>query len=212
MLASCESRWFFPIESFVVPQTLLTRFGSKQPAGERIDRYLWLQGSAAVGVKWRGGEQAVFEVKSLVSSPRAWRFKPGIGGQIDQWTKWRVSDPQLGVVDQIFAASATWVSIRKKRFLRHFQPGPVEVPEISFAQGCNAELTAIEIVGQARRAFWCSLGFEAYGAEKDVLSILDSTAETVFASDPGIWSETLSRALPVSYPVWLTLAVHRPER
>jgi hypothetical protein len=209
MLTSCESRWFFPTSTFAVPTSVLRQFGANEPAGERVDRYLLLPGTSAVGVKWRGGDRIAFEIKALVTSPKPWNFKPGIGGLIDQWVKWSVSDPQVEAVERIFVASATWVSIRKKRFLRYFCRDGAHSIEASqplqCAESCQVELTAIEILDQIRSPYWCSFGLEAYG--RDPISILDSTAEQVFAPAGQLWLETLTGAWPVSYPNWLVMAV-----
>jgi hypothetical protein len=106
-------------------------------------------------------------------------------------------------------ASAIWVSIRKKRFLRYFCWDGAHAIEVSQPRGCadscQVELTAIEIADQIRCPNWCSVGLEAYGREP--ISILDATAEQVFSSAHRLWSETLISALPVSYPNWLVMAV-----
>jgi hypothetical protein len=209
MITSCESRWFFPVPTFAVPAPVLDEFGANEPVSERVDRYLLLPGTSAVGVKWRGGDKVAFEIKALVSSPRPWKFKPGIGGLIDQWIKWSIGDPQVGAVEQIFVASATWVSIRKKRFLRCFCWDGAQAIEVAqplqCTDSCQVELTAIEIVDQISRPYWCSFGLEAYGGEP--ISILAATAEQVFAPARQLWLETLTGALPVSYPNWLVMAV-----
>src|SRR5262249_6912205 len=120
-----------------------------------------------------------------------------------------ISDPQVAAVEQVFVASAIWVSIRKKRFLRYFCWDGAHAIEVSrplqLAEFCQVELTVIEIMDQTRCPYWCSVGFEAYGREPT--SILDSTAEQVLTPARHVWLETLTRALPVSYPNWLVMAV-----
>jgi hypothetical protein len=186
MELSAEMRWFWAGNGKDAPfRALGTRLGLG-PAEVRTDHYLVFPGSG-VGVKMREGR---LEIKQRLGS----RAETDWEGIMEHWVKWSAD-----AAPDHFRGNGTWRAVRKSRRLLVLVRGEAELvpapPESDPGEGCNLELTELEMNGT--RAW--TLGFEAYGASRRE-QLLESVLRR-YAAD--------LRAIPVligqsmGYPEWL---------
>jgi hypothetical protein len=208
MLHSAEIRWFIPGQ---LPDEVRDWFSagrSLTPESSRGDRYLVFPGCDTVGVKLREGK---LEIKPRTTSPRSVSPVSGVSGLADAWVKWSFGSDGLRTLKPELLQSGLWVEVRKERTIRKFSADSGSVLEVQPEQkplpnaGCNVELTAIEI--DARRPNWYSLGFEAFGEQKKVESILDETVRLFFGAQPPLPEMSLGEKESLSYPGWLAQLV-----
>jgi hypothetical protein len=141
------------------------------------------------------------EVKGIVMTRRSPELEP-LAPHIEIWCKWFCTIPGVKTDD---------VAVTKTRWLRKFDTskyvrseiplGANERPKADYLlplQGCNVELTEIEIAGHAAR--WWTLGFKAFG---DLDSVPTNLTPTVLPEKPLLLRVMGSGAF-LSYPVWLS--------
>ena len=203
MWPTVEVRWFYPGQ---VPGQLVAWF--RQVVGEpeeqlgRVDHYLRLESTEALGIKMREGR---IEIKQRQQRLGLVRFQVGIAGQVEAWRKWSFGLAWAGA----FAPPSSWIAVEKKRTLHRVQIGGegliVPLPAGSYeAVGCGLELTRIGVGG----AIWWSLGLESFGPEATLRDSLMAVAGHLFASGT---VPQLEAAVSCGYPRWLQRAAGSNE-
>jgi hypothetical protein len=118
---------------------------------------------------------------------------------IEIWCKWSCTIPGFRLTDE--------VAITKTRWLRKFDTSKYVRSEIPLdaggrpnkgyslpVQGCNVELTEVQIVGHSE--VWWTLGFEAFGD-------LDGVSTKPHADFKPVLERIVATGAFVSYPAWL---------
>jgi hypothetical protein len=200
MWPTVEVRWFYPGR---VPAPPLAWF--RQVAGEpeeqpcRVDQYLRLRSTEALGIKLREGR---IEVKQRQRGLGLVRFQEGVAGRVEAWVKWSfaLAGEDAGLAGALEPASS-WIAVEKTRTLRLFQVVGegriVPLPAGSYeTHGCGLELTRISVRGTE----WWSLGLEAYGPEATLQEELVAIAKHLFARGAAPRFEATDSC---SYPKWL---------
>jgi hypothetical protein len=199
---SAEIRWFWKEE---IPVGIRDWFfqGEPRPGGGppfRTDRYISQVNSNQIGIKERGGKHG-FEIKGLVATSKREELKR-IASYFEIWCKWSCIAPYLDRAEK--------VTTHKTRWLRKFDTAGSEIIQIPLdengnpkpgyirpSQGCNVELTKVEIPDQSQ--VWWTLGFEAFG---DITTAQLSLLRVAIPED-----STLSDLVPtghfMSYPAWI---------
>jgi hypothetical protein len=200
MMTSAELRWFWRGRC---PQPVYDWFfeSGLPPGGgfSRVDRYIPQRGEPEMSLK-RRGDKPDFEVKGLVSTRRSPELEP-LAPHIEIWWKWPCTIPWVKTDD---------LAVTKTRWLRKFDTSKYVRSEISLGanekptpghslpvQGCNVELTEVEMAGYAER--WWTLGFEAFG---DFESLPTNLTLTVLLEKP-LLLRTMGPGAFLSYPAWL---------
>jgi hypothetical protein len=202
MVTSAELRWFWrgrcprPVYDWFFKTGL-------PPGGgfSRVDRYIPQRGEPDIGLK-RRGDKPDFEVKGLVTTRRSPELEP-LAPHIEIWCKWPCTIPAVKTGD---------LAVTKTRWLRKFDTskyvrseiplGSSEKPTQGYslpAQGCNVELTEIEIVGHAGRCW--TLGFEAFG---DLEGVSTNLTLVVLPDKPAL-ARLVASGVFLSYPAWLRM-------
>jgi hypothetical protein len=157
----------------------------------RTDEYLVDSSQRALGIKKRGGQEAV-EIKGLIESREATAELAGCVSPIELWAKWLSSALALD--------SAALIKVRKRRWMRKFRlvtGAAVECTGSTEARtsGCDAELTLLAVDGSA----WWTFGLEAFGDLEQVENDLAVTVAVLADRNPPAlpWGEAKS------YPRWL---------
>jgi hypothetical protein len=195
MWPTVEVRWFYPGR---IPGPLQAWFRQVEGEGEeqpcRVDHYLRLGATEALGIKMREGR---IEIKQRRRRLGLFRFHERVAGQVEAWRKWSFALAGTGAL----VPASSWIAVEKARTLVQFQVGSegriLPLPAGSYeAQGCGLELTRIVIRG----ADWWSLGFEAFGPEARLQENLVAVAKHLLGSEaaPG-----LEDAASCGYPRWL---------
>ena len=200
MWPTVEVRWFYPGQ---VPSSLMAWFRQVEGDAEeqpcRVDHYLRLETTEALGIKLREGR---IEIKQRRHRLGLVRFHEPVAGQIEAWRKW--SFALTGAVASLggsLAPASAWIAVEKERTLLLYQVGSgeriVPLPAGSYEPyGCGLELTRI----RARGAAWWSLGFEAFGQEANLQQSLVAVARHLLASGT---VPRLEAAASCGYPRWL---------
>ena len=166
----------------------------KQPI--RVDHYLRLPDNDSLGIKLR---KRRLEIKQRQQQLGVVDFHQRVSGLVEQWRKW--SFPLAQTEPPLFGSDAAWIAIAKRRRLRRYRitvDRQVEgvTAEVVPAQGCELELSQIEVTGQQ----WWSICFEAFGQEASLQDYLRLVARHVFeATEPPL----LEIKASCSYPAWL---------
>lgn len=214
---SAEVRWFLPSTE----TERRTAFGAWFEAGAfalggklstpRDDVYL-REANIELGIKDRGGKPGL-EVKALVGEAGEVRLAGG-GATVQIWTK---------VTSKVLALPTDRLLVRKWRRLRKFDCADA-VREVELGggasgeepkegswptSGCNVEWTRIDVNGTE----WWSFGMEAFAADGDPNSLVQSLKRTVEALEKrgtppkldGSWIES-------SYPKWMATHYPTPPR
>lgn len=201
MPANVEVRWFF---ENALPDEVgrwFARGGPASLAGPREDHYLLFPSSLGLNVKLREGR---LEVKALVRALGVRTFTAAAAGNVQLWEKRFGGDAALREFEKLRAtASHLWIAVRKERTLRTFSPdgdSPTEVPagKVFLSEGCNVELTNIQVNGSA---YW-SFALEAFGEPSRAEQHLQRVAGVVLADKhrpPHPFPAADSR----SYPEWI---------
>ena len=180
---SAEVRWFFrqPPSGAVS-----AAFDAAGPPETRIDSYLVLPGTDALGVKVRGGSTSL-EFK-LRSGPGSRIDLPSGGsGQLEAWQKWSFDrSPVSRLLPRLGLPGHRWIKVVKRR-------RTLTIPHRDDS-GCTVELTALEAAGRS----FTTLGFEASGQSSDLVAALRSATDLFFAS-----VELPDADLSCGYPGWL---------
>ncbi len=203
MLPTAEVRWFY---QGVSPAEVLAWFqrGERQPERQprRVDYYLHLVEDDSLGIKLREGR---IEVKVRLQQQGIVRFHERVAGLVEHWRKWSF---QLAQADDtltgLLTPASSWIAVKKERQLYTVQlTAHKRIVTLSAednpAEGCNLELTSIEVGGKQ----WWSLGFEAFGDELTIGENLRLVAETILTDDSG--PPALGAEHSYGYPKWLAL-------
>jgi hypothetical protein len=202
MWPTVEVRWFYPGQT---PSPLLAWFHQVEGEAEaqpcRVDHYLRLKATEALGIKLREGR---IEIKQRQRRLGLVRFHERVAGQVEAWRKWSfaLTGAGAGLAGSLVPASA-WIAVEKERTLLLFRVAGggriVSLPPASYeAYGCGLELTRI----RAKGAAWWSLGLEAFGQEATLQESLVTVARHLLASEAG---PHLDSAASCGYPRWLNL-------
>jgi hypothetical protein len=178
MLVSAEIRWFW---RKTCPPLVAEQFHRRDgESRSRTDIYLRLPGQSELGIKRRGSKPGL-EIKGLVALRPLPIGLPASACQL--WCKWSAESK---VPDE-------WPQypIAKTRWLRHFGAAP----EDGSQQGCQMELTKLEIPGGD---IWWTLGFEASGAFDRLVSQL-----TAAVGQAGLTTDAVRDGHFLSYPAWI---------
>ena len=148
----------------------------------------------------RRGDKPDFEVKGLVTTRKSPELEP-LAPHIEIWCKWPCTIPGVKT-DDLAVTKTRWLrKFDTSKYVRSEIPlGANEKPTPGYslpAQGCNVELTEIEMAGHAGR--WWTLGFEAFG---DFESSPTNLTLTVLPEKPLLLRIVGSGAF-LSYPAWL---------
>lgn len=201
MMTSAELRWFWPGNC---PRPVHDWFfGSGLPPGgglPRVDKYALQRRAADIGIKRRGNKPE-FEVKGLVTTRRIPELEP-LAPHVEIWCKWSCTIPDLNSRDELAVAKARWLrKFDTAKYVRAEIPLDAdEKPTKGYslpAQGCNVELTDVQIPGQA--GAWWTLGFEAFG---DLDSVPANLTLTVLPEKPAL-ARIVASGEFLSYPAWL---------
>jgi hypothetical protein len=185
MMTSAELRWFWrgscpqPVHDWF--------FTSGLPPGgglTRVDRYAPQRRGGDIGIK-RRGDKPEFEVKGLVATRRISELEP-LAQHVELWCKWSCAIPGLTLRDDLATTKTRW--LRKFDTVKHVRAEiPLDANEKPTkghslpAQGCNVELTDVQIPGHA--GAWWTLGFEAFG---DLDSVSANLTLTVLPEKPAL--------------------------
>ena len=200
MTASAELRWFWRGRC---PQPVYDWFfrSGLPPGGglTRIDRYIPQRGEPGIGLK-RRGDKPDFEVKGFVTTRSSPELEP-LAPHIEIWCKWPCTIPGVRTDD---------LAVTKTRWLRKFDTSKYVRSEIALganeeptsgyslpAEGCNVELTEIEMAGHAGK--WWTLGYESFG---DFENVPTNLTLTVLPEKPFLL-RTIGSGAFLSYPAWL---------
>jgi hypothetical protein len=201
MMTSAELRWLW---SGHCPQPVYDWFfkSGLPPGGgqSRVDRYIPQRGEPDISLK-RPGDKTDFEVKGLVTARRSPELEP-LAPHIEIWCKWSCTIRGLKLADEVAVTKTRWLrKFDASKYVRLEIPlGANEKPAPGHSlpvQGCNIELTEIEMAGHAGR--WWTLGFEAFG---DLDSVSTNLTLTVLPEKPLLLRIIGSGAF-LSYPAWL---------
>lgn len=201
MLTTSEVRWFYP---GLIPQPVRMWFmaGDAQPYVEmpRIDRYLIIEDSDALGVKFRQGR---IDLKQRYDGEWTLSFNESVAGMVECWRKWSFGLAEAGNDVAMLQASGAWVAVKKQRVMRDYAVKPdgtlIAMPGmITPPRGCSVELSRVDVEGDP----WWSLCFEANGDADDLAEILEVAARHVFREEPGFQFTPTSS---YGYPRWLRL-------
>ena len=200
MWPTVEVRWFYPGQ---IPAPLLAWFhqvrGEPEAQPCRVDHYLRLKTTEALGIKLREGR---IEIKQRQRRLGLVRFHERVAGQVEAWRKWSFPLTRAGAsLVGLLTPASSWTAVEKERTLLRFQVAAggrvVPLPPASHeAHGCGLELTRI----RARGAAWWSLGFEAFGQEANLQESLVTVARHLLASGA---VPHLDSAASYGYPRWL---------
>jgi hypothetical protein len=188
----------------VIPAAVRTWFlvDDAQPYVEapRVDHYLLIEDSDALGVKFREGR---IDVKQRYDGAWSLSFNHSVEGVVECWRKWSFGLAEAGESVAMLRASGAWVAVHKERVMRDYavkQDGTlIAIPGmITPPRGCSVELSHVTVNGER----WWSLCFEANGDEDDLAEILDVAARHVFRRDPGF---DFAPRFSYGYPRWLRL-------
>lgn len=173
---SLEVRWF---HRGAIPEQVRAWFARNDPAPilepPRVDYYLCLQSSHALGIKVRQGS---LEIKQRWHQYGNIRFHRRVTGAIEHWRKWSLPFAATGDgLAEILVPRSSWMGVRKERMLRCYRctaEGQVVAAQDGVIErGCHLELTTVEAGGSV----WWTLAFEAYGAEASLRGSLNSTMQ-----------------------------------
>jgi hypothetical protein len=187
MLISIELRWFYP---GTIPIETNDWFNTQasgelvEPPEAREDFYLQIPECEYLGVKLR---QQRLEIKLRQSELGVLRFGDNLEGKVEKWAKWMCEDntaENLLPVDVI--KNKPWVGVKKVRSQRRYP-------------NCNFELTQLNIQGNE----WWTLGFEAFGAEVNLMENLQAAASLVGENCRGLQMRSQDS---YAYPKWFSLS------
>ena len=183
--AGVEIRWFFRGDLPADVRHWFTQNGSARgPFSEtdedkRHDVYLVVQGDKEVGLKLRGNELELKQLRDTLDV----RFSGGrISGRAEVWAKWEWSVTPREVAKK--HPKGVQREVGKKRLQRTFEAG---------GAGCVAEITALA-VGDER---WWTIAAGLPGSDPVTIK---GCAEEVFRDYPG---PALDGEHSLSYPAWL---------
>ena len=148
----------------------------------------------------RRGDKPDFEVKGLVMTRTSPELEP-LAPHIEIWCKWRCTIPGVKT-DNLAVTKTRWLrKLDTSKYVRsEIALGANEKPTSGHSlpvQGCNVELTEVEMAGHAGR--WWTLGYEAFG---DFESAPTNVTLTVLP-EKRFLLRTIGSGAFLSYPAWL---------
>jgi hypothetical protein len=195
ILDSLEVRWFVEHGSH---EELAKWFADVPPETDSREDYYLVTGLNDVGVKARlvGGKPAKLETKLRLGALNDVELLAAVVGHVERWRKL-----SLDAGDPGLRRSGEWIKVGKERRLRKLRwlDGVVDevAPRDRPAMGCGFELTRLSV---GTRTEW-TLGFEAFGATTQLLSILMACARHALAGRPP--PAGLCAGTSAGYPAWL---------
>ena len=195
-------RWFIRGS---IPEEVREWFARGDPAPihepPRVDHYLCIQKSNALGIKLREGR---IEIKQRLHQYGNIRFHRRVTGAIEHWRKWSMPLATTGEsLAEILVPKSSWIGVRKARMLRCYRCAAdgqvIASPGGYVDRGCHMELTGV----QAGDRVWWTLAFEAYGTEPSLRASLASTMGYVLERDGAPIS--LDARDSYGYARWLAL-------
>jgi hypothetical protein len=231
-----EVRWFykgalpFSVLRWFHKRTLAAGQGACQGEARRVDRYLVLRETDALGIKLRGEHDlsgSRIEVKRRSRQYGMIRFNAWAAGRVEEWHKWSfVLATRLrgeSETDEVYGAGkvrSPWIAVDKRRELCTFRVayggnaavgGQIagSLPGEAGDVGCDLELGCVRIGDQP----WWTLCLEAFGHPDQLYDLLMHTATVVFAphvpvrvAPPGGLgrSFTLEAEHSYAYPKWIS--------
>jgi hypothetical protein len=217
---SAELRWFFRNPNPLLSQWFTgANYGfSPWAAGggsSRNDRYLIDRAQIELGIKRRAENAAReegIEIKGLICT--AGPIAAGVfRGTIQLWTKWKTCSIDLDPLRTVI--------VHKTRWLRKFAISDGQIEEIELSpqetpvrgslpdEGCNIELTEIELRDWSDDHKWFTLGFESFGRLDQVASHLRITADYAARLSPPFAVSTGTQEM--SYPAWLSSLIAKRQ-
>lgn len=165
MQSSLELRWF---RKGVLPKAVVQWFesdllgGYLSPPEDHQELYLIIPNCHYLALKVR---QKGLEVRWRERQLEVMCLGKQCEGIPEKWIKWFCTE-SLNSLLPTLPGTGQWLEVKKRRSQRVYQMLPnghlVSVPlEIPVLQGCNLELTQLQIQGQS----WWSLGWEVFGQE-----------------------------------------------
>jgi|SRR5579859_1601494 len=210
ILPSVEMRWFLTEEPSELKLLIYDDHVEAVQEEKRDDYYLCLPRINFVGTKMREYRAAGaasrpklnLEFKLLEREFDPVTFSQGGTGIMQAWRKWSVELDVNAVeyMDSTTRVPGRWIKVTKTRALRKYivNAGKAELvlANTRVPQGCNVELTTLEIEGRPK---WWSFGFEAFADDDftDLASILKQTIS-------GFGRSMLQADISYSYPEWLS--------
>lgn len=166
MQPTTEVRWWWPGRSSLAVDRWFAGLEGVVRDEERVDRYLAAIGDADTGVKVRAGE--CLDVKTLTRRTADVPLGDGAVGTVESWSKWSFRlAPGAPTGDDLDGDPATWVAVRKRRWLLD-------------VEGCEVELAGTTAGAQA----WWTLALEASGHGDVALARLVDTARWLLSTSP----------------------------
>jgi hypothetical protein len=139
-------------------------------ADRRTDYYLNLF-LEQLGIKLREGN---LEIKLREKDLGIRKFTSGVAGRCGLWRKLSLPIADEAVETLPDMDPRWWVSITKERQLRLFDARGESIPTTArVTDGCSLELTRLAVGEQS----WWTVGFEAFGREESLESILSVTVK-----------------------------------
>jgi hypothetical protein len=216
MYPTVEVRWFYegPIPSEMRAWFHSGSLPSPEDQPTRVDRYLCITDCDALGIKLRGDDETLIEIKQRVQDSHFRRqvvhIYPGVTGLVEQWRKWSLP---LAKSDWDPVPATAWVHVKKARLMHTFNVRGSEIVPVeddgrrSSVSGCALELSTIHAVGQT----WWSLCFEAFGEAPRLYEILLQVSARIFT----VYSDDLPISLEAQdsygYPRWLVYILQAPS-
>ena len=165
---------------------------------ERTDLYLALD-TTALGVKLRGsGDQLELKLQEHDYGRRTFAGGTPVLAALQRWQKWSLPQRRWGIPRR----RLPWVEVNKIRRMVTYELNPtgtVALTDGSPSDGCRVELTSLRAAGQA----WCTVGFEAFGADDRQLDALVAAGNAVFSDLHA--GHGLEGAVSCAYPEWLQM-------
>lgn len=203
MWQTAEIRWFHQGN---IPADILEWFCQSAPQPDqypsRTDYYFHLFScNDTLGIKLREGR---VEIKQRTHQHGVIHLHEQVVGAMEAWQKWSFSLSQADdILPVINASPLNWVEVDKARQQQQYQiTGNNQIVALSVdtpvEQGCNLELTQIQVDGKA----WWTVGFESFGDESALESNLLLTARHIFAKNR---PPRLRMLESYSYPGWLEI-------
>jgi hypothetical protein len=201
MLVSAELRWFWPNQC---PRELERWFFDASPGAGggqlQCHEYLRPQNEPELGIKKRGSKPGV-ELKGLVSILRYPELM-FLAPYCELWCKWKSNAIDVPRTNSMATEKVRWI-----RKIDTSGPAALEIPVgpdeaplnggLLPKEGCNLELTKVEIVGVSGR--WWTFCFEAFGdiesAPKNLQMAAKHAGSNSFPHPNGDF---------LSYPAWLS--------
>lgn len=201
VLNTAEVRWCYSGEMpFHLRDWFLGLDDDARSEPPRVDHYLLVRDTDALGIKFREGR---IEVKQRFGDPRRATFRVGATGTIEQWRKWGFPLASAGEERANLEAMDAWMAVEKDRWLRDYRVDAkgtiwlLEAPDLTIPT-CSVELTSVRVQGWQG---W-TLAFEAAGPAATLVPTLEQVAGQVLST---LDDFELRPQDAFGYPRWLQI-------